>query len=277
MIGPVIEFIRHRFGYQFPRVGPLGFRLFKSLAPATLNSELFPGIRVPLNLKDSAQLSTYWSGYRFEYPTPQILIDWCEGAEAFFDIGANYGFYSYMLYHRCPRLDIHAFEPNPVTFRTLEAARDQNNLHRLHLHPIGLSSVADTLDLHPGSFDLGATTFGPHPDYLHNTIAKVAVKPFDLFCAEQNLAWPSCPAWVAKIDVEGFDFKVLQGMQHALQARAFKGISVEMNEFNLAFCQATTRDIRDYLARFGYATAFPPFTAFPGKVTTDNEFFVPVP
>ena len=272
--GRLLEWIRRKNDYQFPRVGPLGFRLARSIFPDRIDSELFPGLFIELNLHDKTQLATYWHGTRFEHPTASILADWCKDASVFFDIGSNYGFYTYCLYTRCPSLEMYAFEPNPLTYEIVRKTKERNAMARFHPFQMGLSDKPAILDLHPGTDDSGQSTFGPLPEFAKRSIAKVEVLPFDEFCLREKLNFPPRPAWVAKIDVEGFDLKVLHGMKRALTAKAFKGLSVEMNESNLSYCEASTTAIREFLREHGYRTKFPPFSD--GNIKTDNEFFVPI-
>jgi len=93
--------IRKFCGYKFPRLGPTVNKLFFKLINDEVKCEIFPNIWSRLNLKDFTQQSTFWMGDRFEYPTPHILRRWASevGADClFFDIGSNYGFYSYLIY-----------------------------------------------------------------------------------------------------------------------------------------------------------------------------------
>src|SRR5271166_4459124 len=137
--------------------------------PKTFDTELFPGIRARLNSGDSSQRTTYWQGDRFEHPTADTLTIWkTPSVTHFFDIGANYGFFSYLMLSRFADLSVHAFEPNPGTFRLLDEIRTSNHLIRLHAHPMGLSDSPGSLFLHPGTSDSGHSTFGEHPD-LHSS------------------------------------------------------------------------------------------------------------
>ena len=67
-------------------------------------------------MREEVQATTYWFGTRYEAPTPHILRRWGKDAQLFFDIGANYGFFSFFMHGVRPDLPIHAFEPNPKTF-----------------------------------------------------------------------------------------------------------------------------------------------------------------
>ena len=82
---------------------------------------------------------------------------------------------------------------------------------------------------------------------------RVPVTSFDAWCTAQNLALPATPSWVAKMDVEGFEPKVLRGMNAALKAHAFKAVLVEVLDHTLNFCGATAEEVFDLMDRTDYA------------------------
>jgi FkbM family methyltransferase len=265
----MIDRVRQLCGYRFPPLGGRASRLVADALPARIETELFPGVRAELDLNDGTQRATYWQGERGEYPTAPILHAWARaGATTFFDIGANYGFYSFMMASRHPMLDVHSFEPHPGTYRRLDGIRAANALSRMRTYNIGLGDTPAMLTLHPGVSDAGHSTFLPHPE-LHGAIDHIAVLPFDAWRDAQGLTLPSHPCWIAKIDVEGFELSVLAGMAEALRARAFIGLVVEVLPFTLALGGHRPADVTDALAMAGYT----PTT--PTRVKTDNVFFVP--
>jgi FkbM family methyltransferase len=252
----MIDSIRKSFGYQFPRLGPVGFGLFSLLWKKTIDTELVPGIRVYLDLRDEIQRATYWQGARYEKPTVQVLRRWCSDAACFFDIGANYGFFSYFMLSACPQLHVYAFEPNPDTHRILQRARERNVLDSLH--PVGMAlsdDVAATV-LHVWTKDSGRSTLGPNPDFeghdMHVRRLTVQTTTFDAWRKTERLDLPSSPQWVAKLDVEGFELRTLTGMKEALERQSFKGLCIEVDRHNLAFCKETPERLYSFMRSHGY-------------------------
>jgi hypothetical protein len=146
----------------------------------------------------------------------------------------------------------------------------------MQCHPIGLSDLEDSLDLHPGVEDSGHSTFGNHPQLKTEVIQKILVKSFDQWRREQGMLLPDKPAWVAKIDVEGFEEKVLQGMKEALEHRAFIGVAVELNTFTLEFCDSSVEKIEEILTNCGYTpmSRTSRFGLWPLEKTA-NSFWIP--
>ena len=265
----LVDSIRRRCGYQFPPLGGLAFRTAFQLLPKRANVELVPGIRADLDFRDDTMRATYWQGGRFERPTGQVLHDWvAAGATHFFDIGSNYGFFSYWLLSRSPQLEVHAFEPHPKTFAVIESIKGANSLGRLHPCNIGLGDQRSRLALHPGISDSGHSTFGAHPDLGGHSLGEIEVLPFDEWRREAGLTLPEQPQWIAKIDVEGFEMRVLRGMAETLQAKSFAGLVIEVNEYTLAFCGSSPTEVRQIMADSGYRALFI-------GAGSGNEFFVP--
>ncbi len=262
--------IRRACGHRFPPLGGAAFRALFRLLPEQADVELFPGIRAEMDFRDETMRGTYWQGERFESPTAHVLRDWARaGATHFFDIGSNYGFFTWWLLSQCPRLQVHAFEPNPRTFARLEEIKRRNGLDRLSVWNLGLSDAPARLSLQPGVGDSGHSTFGAHPDLHGEAIAEIEVLPFEAWRERAALALPTEPRWIAKIDVEGFEAKVLRGLEPALRARAFAGIAIEINEFTLGFCGSNPAEIYALFSACGYRTL-----EGLGRAS-GNAFFVP--
>lgn len=254
--------LRAVLGGSFPRMGSRGVTLTKALFPIRLRARLFPSVEIDLDLADETMRSTYWTGPRFEYPTGQILQSWSDGADCFFDIGSNYGFFSWWLANFFPDLEIFPFEPNPKTFAKVNRTKHQNHLAHVHPQNCGLSDTVDTLLLHEGISDSGHSTFGAHPGLVDAPTVSVPVVPFDIWLQRQAISFPPTPSWVAKIDVEGFEMKVLSGMKSSLQAKAFRGLAIEINAFTLEMTGSKPEHIFDFLDSYGYrlksGSQFPP-------------------
>jgi FkbM family methyltransferase len=269
---PLYDLPRRLFGYKYPRLGSLANRLLFSLLPKTIETELFPGIHTRLNSDDSTQRTTYWQGDRFEYPTAQILTQWAtQGITHFFDIGANYGFFSCMMLSRFSEVKVNAFEPNPKTFLLLDSIRTDNHLTNLNTHPMGLSDGPGELFLHPGKEDSGHSTFGDHPELRGESETPIPVDTFDHWRDQVGIQLPNAPQWLAKIDVEGFELKVLHGMEKTLRAKAFSGMVIEINEFTLAFTGAKPAEVFAFMDQCGYEQ--PKHLAASDR--NANAFFVP--
>lgn len=271
----ILNFLRVLFDYQFPPLGKYGLVFLKKILPRYVRTELFPNITVSLDLNDLTMLGTFWQGKRFEFPTGQILIEWCKNATKFFDIGSNYGFYSWWMRSQFPNLDIYLFEPNTNVFNSIEEIIKTNNLRNIYTNNIGLGDKNELLPLFLGISDTGHSTFGPHPNLVSKTKDSIPIYSFDEWLKIQQISFPNKPSWVAKIDVEGFELKVLYGMEKALKSNYFIGLVIEFNEFTLNFCKSSSHDIENYLYNYGYVYYVPKLDKFKKYlVKHHNKFFV---
>ena len=263
-----IDWARRRLGYRL-RGGERLNSLLGRWLPPTLDTEIVPGISARVDLRQEVARATWWSGRGYEAPTPTVLSRWLVGgAERFFDVGANYGWFSYMALS-CSSVDVYAFEPRPDLFQQLQAAKSVNELDRFHPNQLGLSDRPGELRLRVHDSQTGYSTFGPHPNMqLEGDLAMVV--DFDTWREEAGLELPPSPLWVAKIDVEGFETKVLQGMTNSLRAQAFAGVVVEMNAYTLDFCGSSIAEVEALMGSAGYKMLY-----VKGQERTINRFFVP--
>lgn len=256
----IIDRLRGLMGYGFPPLGSFANKAVFKLLPQECMVELLPGINIEAHFDDLTYRTTYWQGKRFEGRAVDQLLRWLTNDKSwvFFDIGSNYGFFSLQVHYHRKNTIVHAFEPNPVTYERLRENAVCNKLNRLHTHPVGISDQEGELLLHHGITDLGHSTFGIHPDLQHASSTPAKVYSFDdwVELAGSRGELNGNRDWVAKIDVEGFEPRVLRGMSKSLEARMFKGIMVEVNPFTLQFNGFSPSDILAQMKNYGYHPLF---------------------
>lgn len=136
-----------------------------------------------------------------------------------FDCGAHHGRIA-GLYHRMfPGAKVYCFEPTPGPFRVLSAAYEGND----RVEAIN-AAVADRA---------GEMDFYTLDDEQSNSLAKVAddakvikVRVVSLgdFCAERGIDSMD----VLKMDVEGYELRILQGLDHMLRAQKIDVVYCEV-------------------------------------------------
>jgi len=264
-----IQIARRTLGEGLPGSHRRVCRLVTDRLPRHIEVEVFRGVRVPIDLQQEVQRNSWWAGRRYEAPTIDVLRSWFEGATRFVDIGANYGFYAYFAASYSDA-EVYAFEPNPDLHQLMVGVKDSNGMAHFYPQLLGLSDEKAMLPLHVCASDLGWSTFGQHPDQWPVGV-EAEMTTFDSWLGEEGIALPDQPEWVAKIDVEGFELRTLRGMRGALEARAFRGLAIELNEFTLRFCGATTKEVASLLAETGYRET----TVGTRPNRSLNRFFVP--
>jgi FkbM family methyltransferase len=134
-------------------------------------------------------------------------------AQSFFDIGANIGQHS--LFMSLHADQVHSFEPYSVVSQKLERHIELNEISNIWLHKVGFSNQQEELDFYAptgrnqgiGSFDAGTVSKG------NRNLGKLALVRGDKYLEEKALQ----EICLLKIDVEGFEKNVLEGLRDTLE------------------------------------------------------------
>ena len=148
------------------------------------------------------------NGGRYEEENIDVLFSFLKDDTVFLDIGANIGFFTLKLSKRLgPRGRVYAFEPHPVLYKLLHRNVYVNGLNRVvSCFQVALSDENTTATLqypvgHLGGGRLGSGEIAGH------TPVEADVRRLD------DLLAPDFRCDVVKIDVEGHEISVLNGMK----------------------------------------------------------------
>jgi len=189
-----------------------------------------------------------------------LMASWCRDIEnpVIFDVGANNGFIAtqlaQLLRDRHPR--IFAFEPVPPTFAQLQLSIDQLDLKKAIL-PIACA-ISDSPGICSISYDPRQSIFaqigngklnprvGSHSSLavtitLDEVVDSLAVKPS-----------------LIKLDVEGFEPRVLRGAQKLIASDEPPAVCFEWNPLTMSEAKTSSDDLLRALAhyRFYYINDF---------------------
>jgi len=174
-------------------------------------SEAF-GMRYAGNLKDYIDRCVYFFG-GYEKSLLSLLREKAEGISdaVFVDIGANVGQHTLFMSRFCR--EVHAFEPVPMNLERLEANLNLNGISNVLVHPCGLGNVVGSFPFHmPPEKNAGIGTFlDVGHDDPSTEIKKLPVEIADNYFSKRQIR-PD----IIKMDVEGFEAKVLAGLQKIL-------------------------------------------------------------
>ena len=125
--------------------------------------------------------------------------------ETFLDIGANIGKYSIKLSDRFK--NVHAFEPTPETFSMLKHNVEENKIKNIHLHQIAAWNTDTDLTFH-----LKNNPGGNSASMEENSVGTLTVVAEKL----DNYIDTFGKVDLVKIDVEGAELEVLEGMSRII-------------------------------------------------------------
>lgn len=161
------------------------------------------------------------------------------------DVGANEGQFATLARRHFPTATIYSFEPNPASFSRLQQTAEA---HRLKAIPLGCADRPGKLKMFDWSEDAGSelATFVPgvfEHEGVTPTAIEAALTTVDKFCSEQGIDHIG----LLKIDVEGFEAKVLEGAERMLSATDY--VQFEFNEMHL-MSATTMTDLSKLLSGF---------------------------
>lgn len=166
------------------------------------------------------------------------------------DIGANVGQSSYAFRRIFPHAELHAFEPNPVIFQTL--VKNLRN-YQIELHNVGLgqqksighiyipeyrnilfTGLASCNRVQAEKHMQKLNMFKSHSSNFATLQQNIFIESGDFFELRPDLI---------KIDVEGFEVEVLQGLTRTIEA--FKPLI-------LVECSDTHDQVSELLSKYSY-------------------------
>ncbi len=142
--------------------------------------------------------------------------------DCFFDVGANTGFYSLLLRHNFRQ--VYAIEPVPTSARRLKRRLSTRNGRATFYVNSDSSTIIDNLSASSlfEKFEFRSCDNAPDRTYTGSPIS-VETITFDSLLSEPS-------ADLVKIDVEGAEFLVLEGMRESFAKQRVRNILVELHD-----------------------------------------------
>jgi FkbM family methyltransferase len=223
------------FPWEIDRAGPIGharIRVGKSVmdVPSDMAWSFFEdGTYYEKNV-------TYWIETLFERLRGRV----------FYDVGANYGFFSLLLAHRAKR--VHAFEPVASTRRFLRKNIRANKLENIDVHAVGLSDQRGKAEIHIYECS-GKNSLYPRGNERSRLLGTevITLTPLDQLIQRAKLAPPD----LIKIDIEGGELAALKGARSVL-ARHRPALVIEYLDHQFKDAGYRRGDLLDELTRAEY-------------------------
>jgi FkbM family methyltransferase len=206
-----------------------------------------------------------------------FLLRYLKEGDNFIDVGANIGFYT-VLASRLVGKDgqVHSFEPTPSTFETLKD--NTRHLNNVILNNFGVSNIESKFILN--DFGTGYTAFNtanPHGTILNRPSKQIAV---DTISLDGYLNLKRFKPTFIKLDAEGHEHKIVEGLKQTLLGKDRPLITLEMandelwvDNYKISSQELLNRDYTPYeMTDDGYI--FP--CEIKANYTYNNILFIPL-
>lgn len=183
-----------------------------------------------------------------ELPVQEAIASRLQPSAVFYDVGANLGFFS-MIAARLvgPSGQVCAFEPLPENLRLIRENAAANGFTHIQAFETAVGAKSGTTDLFLADWKGGATiAAGARPP---DAAGKLPVPLVSLDDALER--WKLRPPDFVKIDVEGAEAAVLEGMQGILR-RYRPTVLYEVDDGDERIFQEKHRSLDARMAAYGY-------------------------
>jgi FkbM family methyltransferase len=237
--------------------------LWKDLPPATVRGKQH-GYLMRLQRADWAERQTWFTGRYYERAVQALVSHALREGDTFVDIGTNIGMITLLAASRVKQQGlVLSFEPNPGVYARLREHIELNGLDGVvRTFPVGLGNEKAELTLNIPESHSGMASMGTPrdlPQWAKRREVKVSVDRADRIIPQDTPG-----AMFVKIDVEGFERQVLEGLTGVLDARK-PAVLMECNDEMLRHAGSTQAQIWDLMTSRGYR-ALEPYEAGPDAV-----------
>jgi FkbM family methyltransferase len=217
-----------RAGVRLPPVlrSAFTYRVLAAIARRTLSSGMVDGANFGISsqlrceVPSDRVLALYGKPnlYRGERASLELAARFAAHSDAFLDIGAHLGFFTFLVRARAPRgLPIHFFEPDADLYALLDRNVRANALGHVVGHNVAVGAHDGTATFFVNRSDSFSGSLTTMFAETHEVVpATVAVQSFASIASEIPFA-RAC----VKVDVEGAEHQFLDGAASALDRVAF--------------------------------------------------------
>lgn len=178
-----------------------------------IKKKIFDGNRMKLYVNDWVQKNLFIYG-KYEKNEIGLWAQLAANRKTIVDVGCHVGYYSLVAAKATPSdARIYSFEPVQQNFEMAKENIALNNYRNIFLYQTALSNTNGVLTINVGEDEnRGMSSINFH-DHLSGKKEEVKTQTLDSFCNEQAIQQVD----LIKIDVEGSEYYVLQGMKTTLE------------------------------------------------------------
>jgi FkbM family methyltransferase len=213
---------------------------------------------------DISKVVDHYVYFHFPEDGYDLVMEDIRNAGFILDIGANIGITSLFFTRINPNVKVLAFEPHPANFKRAKEHLEMNNLNRVELLNIGLGDTATTAKM---------AEVDPHNPGMNRILPDVSGLPSTEIRVEVLDEVLKSKAYAkidfVKIDVEGYEYAVLEGGREVL-SRDRPVIYLEFDDEYLQEQGSSAHKLISLLVSYGYSRFYraQPFT----EVNPNDDF-----
>ncbi len=192
----------------------------------------------------------HYTSEPYEAATALLVREKASQIHAFIDVGAHYGFFPVLVGRQNPHCRILAFEPVPENFEILKRNIELNGISKAHLFRSAVSNREGY-----AAFQVSAAS--DNSGFIANPAAPV-LKSIDVNAVRLDHFIhhiPNRPTLV-KIDTEGSEIQVLEGMQGLIRTVDELDLLIEFNQRCLNHHGVAPEELLQQIIRLGFSVSF---------------------
>ncbi len=219
------------------------------------------GLRLKLDISDFLGHAIYFGYQNEEAQSYELLFQLVKQGYHCLDVGTNIGYVSLRMASLVGNGQVFGFEPDPVNYSRAIENLNLNNPSNLKIFPWGLGESESTATMEVRAVhNLGGNRIA-RPGA---TGATVTVRVLDEVVASEGIKRVD----LMKIDVEGYELKVLRGAKKLLTI-SHPVLFVEINDDNLKYQGDSATGVIEFLTQVGYRHFINTGTGKPVDTQTD--------
>ncbi len=226
-----------------------------SLWPKLTVTKRIGGVDFEMDLElDSTGFRMYYG--RYAPLVVRALRSLLRQGDTVFDVGANIGFLSAVAADAVgPTGQVHSFEPVPSNFRKLRRLAEINPGYTIVANQVAVGENEGDVTIRMSLTNIDSHTLVPHLGNPEDTVTvlKVPMITLDSYVKQAGLSQLA----LIKIDVEGFEFPVLRGLQGFLEMGHQPAIIAEVFPPAYPLLGYTLADLARFMRRYGYRAYSP--------------------
>lgn len=171
---------------------------------------------------------------------------------AFIDIGANYGLFSLLAASHLPKGKVFSFEPNPEIYHYLLTAKELNELENIITLNYAVGIDSGKMELRYNKKHSGVSSLVTNDQKASEDIETFTVEVLNIAENDTLKELDKIPAAHIKIDVEGYEGKIIETVRQAPWYNKVKSIIVEIDDRNLRKFDSSAKSLYKTLEQDGF-------------------------